>query len=109
MSIRSGHVIWQIERACELIASLIARKKLSPKEEVEVNQMLSDLTGLDRNLFADPNSVRILPIMLGPLDDSQKALTAKFLQIKNPDLYGDLAERLLGEVDWSKVHSKVQK
>jgi len=73
-----------------------------------VGQMLSDLSGLDKNLFSDPSSVRILPLMLGTLEDSQKALVAKLLQIKNPDLYGDLADRLLLEVDWSKVHSQVR-
>lgn len=109
MSIRSDFILWQIEKACALIASLMSKKKLEQKEEAEVNQTLSDLTGLNVDMFADPAKAPILPIMLNALEDNQKALVAKLLQIKNPDIYGALAEKLLGQINWSKVHSQVKK
>jgi uncharacterized membrane-anchored protein YjiN (DUF445 family) len=109
MGFRYDYILNQIEKACQLIATLLSKKKLEPKQEAEINQRLAELTGFQLEFFADEKNAVALPSVLNILDnDNAKAAVALLLLLKNEERYGVICRDILDELDLSKLQSDVR-
>src|SRR5258706_6668895 len=69
MGFRFDYILNQIEKACQLIATLLASKKVEPKQQAEINQRLAELTGFQLHFFEDEKNAAALLNVLNIVDN----------------------------------------
>lgn len=107
MAIRKDLLLDQVERFARLLTLLIAGKKPLDYQQ-QINDALSELTGLGEDFFTQVNDHGILfsVLSMAPIDD-QKALAALLLWQKNPEANRELARKLLTIVDKKKLDARL--
>jgi hypothetical protein len=109
MGFRYDYILNQIEKACQLIATLMGRKKLEQKQEAEINQRLAELTGFQLEFFADAKNAASLPSVLNIVDDvNAKAATALLLMLKDKDRYGIICAEVLESLDLNALRPDIK-
>ncbi len=107
MAIRKDLLHDQIEKYARLLSLLIGGKKPLDYDQ-QINDALSELTGLNPDFFSEVNDAGILlsVLSMAPMDD-QKALAALLLWQKKPELNKELAKKLLAMLDRKKIDSRL--
>jgi|GEM_PF-4731556 len=109
MGFRFDYILNQIEKACQLIATLIVSKKIEPKQQAEINQRLAELTGFQLHFFEDEKNAAALPNVLNIIDNhNAKAATALLLMFKSEERYGDTCRDVLSELDLNRLQPEVR-
>lgn len=109
MGFRFDYILNQIEKACQLIATLLAKKKVEPKQQAEINQRLAELTGFQLQFFEDEKNQPSMLNVLNIIDnDNTRAAIALLLMFKDEEQYGEYCRDLLYGLDESKLQPEVK-
>lgn len=102
------YILDQIDKAVQFIASIITNNKTELKDQAELDQTLSALTGLDSSFFIKSDT-RLLKAILPLLaDENAKAMAALILRQKNPEAYGEIYDCLMADIEFEKLSPKVR-
>lgn len=100
---KRDYLLDQVKKIAQLIAALMGGKSVKPEM---VNQAIADLTGLDGELFNEPNTASAILRTLH--DDNTKALLAQLLRARNPENFGRVCDDVMKNVDMQRLNPDIK-
>ncbi len=107
MNEQNDYILKMIEQVANMLRRLLNKK--TKQDIVEVDQLLSEITGIDLETINNPNALQVLPTMINLLsDENAKVLACILLAQKDYALYKSTIDSILSKINLEIIEPKVK-